>query len=211
MFGNKEITNIPTIANKNIIINIFCTTLFTISPLNNYNIFFDKPTMLFVTIIVIIGIISGSLFAIALNNHDKESVINSIQTFVNNINKATYNYIDSSKNIFIGNALITLAIWLLGISIIGVFIIIVCLFWKAFTLGFSISGFILAYNLKGLFLAVIYIFPPLIINLLIFMYLSTYSIRLSLLLIKSIVQKKNINFKHFMNNYIKVLLIILYL
>ena len=39
------------------------------------------------------------------------------------------------------------------------------------------------------------------------MYLSTYSIKLSIILIKSIIGKKSLNFKSFMNNYLKVLII----
>ena len=46
-----------------------------------------------------------------------------------------------------------------------------------------------------------------ILNILIFMYIGSYSIKLSIILIKSIIKKENLNFKSFLNNYLKVLLI----
>ena len=46
-----------------------------------------------------------------------------------------------------------------------------------------------------------------IINILILLYLSSYSIKLSIILTKSILKKENLNFKSFFNNYIKVLII----
>ena len=39
------------------------------------------------------------------------------------------------------------------------------------------------------------------------MYMSTYSTKLSIVLIKSIIGKQTINFKRFINNYVKVLLV----
>ena len=39
------------------------------------------------------------------------------------------------------------------------------------------------------------------------MYIGSYSIKLSIILIKSIIKKENLNFKSFLNNYLKVLLI----
>ena len=168
---------------------------------------YNKQMMLFIGIIVISGIIAGSLFTVLLSTSDKGMVMESIKKFTNNITHNTYNYVDSLKNIFFPNIITTLFIWILGISIIGLIVVIIILFYKAFILGFTISSLILTYNLKGLVIAFVYIFPPLILNILVFMYLSTYSIKLSIILIKSIIGKKSLNFKSFMNNYLKVLII----
>ena len=167
---------------------------------------YNKRMMIFMATIVIIGVISGSILCVILSSDDKKAVIESVQSFNTNIVNNSFDYVTSIKNVFIPNILITLLIWLLGISIIGALISIGLLFWKAFTLGFSISSFVLAFNFKGILICIFYIFP-LIINLLIFMYMSTYSTKLSIVLIKSIIGKQTINFKRFINNYVKVLLV----
>ena len=141
---------------------------------------YNKKTMLFLTIIVIIGIISGSFLSVILNSNDKQLVQDNIKNFIENIN--SLNYIDVLKNTLLVNVIMVLVIWLLGISVIGLIIVICLVFWKAFTLSFTISAFILTFNIKGLLLAIIYIFPHLVINLLIIMYVGSYAVKFSTLI-----------------------------
>ena len=51
----------------------------------------NKKVNLFVIFIVILGIISGSLFLMVLNENDKSEVINEISTFMANINTNNIN------------------------------------------------------------------------------------------------------------------------
>lgn len=166
---------------------------------------YNKKVMLFLTIIVIIGIISGSYLTVILKSDDKQLIINNIQDFMNNIKNI--NNINILKNTLIINMIFLIGIWILGISIIGLFIVIGLVFWKAFTLGFTISSFIITYHLKGLLLAFIYVFPHLIINLLVIMYLGTYAIKFSILLIKCIFHKVNLDLRSLIIIYLKVLMI----
>lgn len=164
---------------------------------------YNKKLMLFLSVIVIAGIISGAFLIVILKSNDKQLVIDSIKQFMQNTN----NNISLLKNSLIINLLIIIGIWLLGISVIGSFITIALIFWKSFTLGFTISGFILTYNLKGLLLAFCYLFPHLIINLFIFMYLGTFAIKFSILIIKCIFHKINLDFRKLTIIYLKVLFI----
>lgn len=168
---------------------------------------YDKKVMTFLNIITIIGIITGSIFIVILNKGDKSLVINSIKQFFSNLSKDKFDYILIFKNAIISNTLFSFVIWIIGISVIGVIIVICILFYKSFTLGFTISSIIYTYKLKGIVLSIFYVFPHMIINILILLYLSSYSIKLSIILIKSIIKKENLNFKSFFNNYIQVLLI----
>ena len=166
---------------------------------------YSKKIMLFLTIIVIIGIITGSFLSVALNSNDKVLITDNIKSFIENI--SNINNIDILKNTILINIILIVGIWILGISVIGLLIVILLVFWKSFTLSFTIASFILTYNLKGLLLAFIYIFPHLIINLLVIMYLGSYSIKFSILIIKCIVNKVNLNLKKLMIIYLKVLII----
>ena len=105
---------------------------------------YNKKTMIFLLIIVIIGIISGSFFSVILNQNDKQLVIDNIKNYIDNISKI--NNIEILKNTLIINLLIILFIWILGISVIGLLIVILLIFWKSFTLSFTISSFIITYK-----------------------------------------------------------------
>ena len=54
------------------------------------NVKFDKRYVFFMLVIAIVGIITGSLFIIILNNADKELVIEYIQSFIESINSNSY-------------------------------------------------------------------------------------------------------------------------
>lgn len=168
---------------------------------------YDKKIMTLLNIIAIIGIITGSIFMVIINKDDKQLVLNSIKDFFDNLINNKFDYISTLKNTMISNFLFSFIIWIIGISVIGVVIVIFIIFYKCFTLGFTIASIIYTYSLKGTILALLYIFPHMIINILILLYLSSYSIKLSIILIKSILKKENLNFKSFFNNYIKVFII----
>lgn len=169
---------------------------------------YNKRVMLFLSIIVIIGITTGSFLSVILNSNDKLLISSNIKDSIDNI--TNLNYFDIFKNTIIINIILILGIWLLGISVIGLIIVILLVFWKAFTLGFTISGFILTYNLKGLLLAFIYIFPHIIINLLVIMYLGSYALKFSILIIRCIFNKVNLDLRKLMIIYFKVLIISLF-
>ena len=168
---------------------------------------YDKKIMTFLNVIAIVGIIAGSIFMIVLSKNDKETVLNSIKDFFDKLINNKFNFAGTLKNSLISNLLFSFIIWVIGISVVGVLIVIFIIFYKSFTLGFTISSIIYTYSIKGALLALIYVFPHMVINLLIMLYLSSYSIKLSIILIKSILKKDNLNFKAFINNYSKVFLI----
>lgn len=165
----------------------------------------DKHVLVFLIIICIIGITTGSIFMTVLSTKDKETIIYSLNSFITNIGHINTKY-ELINNLIINISYI-LIIWILGISIIGIPIVIILLFFKSYILSFTISSFIFQYKTKGILLASIYTMPHLIINLVIYLYLGVYSIKLSSYIIKCITKKKIIDFKYIINRYIQVLII----
>ena len=168
---------------------------------------YDKKIMLFLNIIAVIGIISGSIFVIIINKNDKKMMIVSINNLFNKIKENNFDFLSIFKNTIFNNFIISFIIWIIGISVIGIVITILLVFYKCFILSFTISSIIYVYSFKGIILSIIYIFPHMIVNILTFLYISSYSIKLSIILTKTILKRENLNFKQFLNNYLKVLLI----
>lgn len=157
-------------------------------------------------IISIISIILGLLYIAILNSSNKQLIGNNLETFFTSLNKL--NYTKAFINCIISNLLYVILIWILGISIIGVFLIIFIVVLKSFSLGFTISSIIYFYKLKGILLACIYMIP-LIINLFIIIVISYYGILFSKNLNKLLFLKKEISFRNVIKNYIKILLIVI--
>lgn len=167
----------------------------------------NKQITIFLIGLSIVAVVAGAFYITILNKTDQSLVKTSINEFFNNINNNNLNYIASLKNIILTNVGFIIVIWLLGISVIGIPIIIFLFFSKAFVIGFSISSIIFNYKLKGTLLSLFYIFPHHIINIYIYIILIAYAISLSFKIIESIIKRKSIDFKVVMNKYLYVLLV----
>ncbi len=165
----------------------------------------NKKVNLFVIFIVVLGIISGSLFLMVLNDNDKSEVINEISTFMSNINTNNINNLNSFKNSLIEGMILIILSWILGMSIIGVIFNIFFIYMKSFTIGFSISSFILVYKYKGILSSLIYVIPSQLINILIILILGVYTLLFSKYLFKMIFLKdKTVNLGKFFKKYVLV-------
>lgn len=175
------------------------------------NVKFDKRYILFSLVIVILGVITGALFIVILNSADKRIVIEYIEEFINNIKNNTVNYNDLIKNTLITNFLTIFIISIIGFTYFFFIINILILFYKSFIIGFSLSSFILTYKAKGIFLSIVYIFPHLIINILLFSILTAFTTKLSLSMIKNIFKKKEVNMRLYFNKYLYVTILFMLL
>lgn len=165
----------------------------------------NKKVNLFVIFIVVLGIISGSLFLMVLNDNDKSEVINEISTFMANINTNNINNFNSFKNSLIEGMILIILSWILGMSIIGVIFNIFFIYMKSFIIGFSISSFILVYKYKGILSSLIYVIPSQLINILIILILGVYTLLFSKYLFKMIFLKdKTVNLGKFFKKYVLV-------
>ena len=169
----------------------------------------NKKIFVFLFVLMLIGIIAGSIFTTILNNSDKELVINHLNNFIDNINNDKLDYLFALKNNLITNISYVILIWLLGISVIGLPIIIIMFFTKCFILGFSVGSVLTTFKLKGILVSLVYVFPGQVISLLFLLLLMMYSMSFTFKLIYAILKKKSIDFKLIMNKYFKILLIVL--
>ena len=124
-----------------------------------------------------------------LSNTDKENVMSQIKNFFQNI--ATLDSGLALKNSLIINYLFICLIWMLGFSLIGVVINIFLTYIRGFLVGFTISSIFLTYGYKGLPASILYCSLSQILNIIIVMMLSIYSIMFSLNIIKIITSKSH--------------------
>ena len=150
-------------------------------------IFPNQKISIYVLSLLIIGVISGTIFLVLLGDADKMAALNQIKEFFVQINKGN---IISLKNSLLLNITYLVIIFLMGISIVGLVINSLIVYVKGFILGFSLAAMFYAYKFKGILAGIIYLFPHQIINILLITTLTIYSIIFSISLIKQIFNKK---------------------
>lgn len=181
--------------------------------INKYNrikniIFPSKKINYTVITILFLGVISGAIFSNIIDLNDKKLVIDKITLFISNINNQTINSISVFKNSIITNLSYSIIIWILGMTIIGILVNIFLLYLKGFIFGFSLSSFILTYSYKGIILSVLYTFFVQLLNLIVIMILTIYSIMFTYNLLKQIIKsKQSLNLPKYFKNYLLIFLI----
>ena len=171
---------------KNILKNIKENKLFTI-----------------LLIITILSILLGILFPAILTTNNKELIKTSITDYFTAIDNNKIEYIKSLITILSNNIFVTISIWLLGISIIGIIIIIIEVFIKGFIVGFSFTSILVTYGIKGILIGIIYTISN-ILSLLVTFLLSYYAISFSIMIYKTIFKKKNYPKEIIVKRYIKI-------
>ena len=167
----------------------------------------NKRMLVFLFTLLFMAVLFGSFFATKLSTNDLEEIKSSLDTFFSMTKQNKLNPLPAFFQSFGANIMFTIAIWILGISVIGAPLMIVLFFMKAFTLGFTIASMIKIYRLKGLLYSLIYIFPHQVINLLVFIFFIMFSMSLSITLFQALLKKKTVDFSKIMNRYVFILAI----
>lgn len=164
----------------------------------------EKNILIFNTIIFLVGVVLGSLFINFITNDDKKLLIEQVSTFFSNIKKLTSDIFgfESFLSILFNNLLVLSIIFVLGISMIGIPIVIFILFFKGFMLGTTISTIILKYSIKGIIGIILYIFPVCILSICVYLFMCFYAIYASKKFLRAFLKKDTLNFKQFLGKYL---------
>ena len=166
-----------------------------------------KKKYVFLIVIVTLGIVTGILFSNILNTEDSRLVTNKITEYFNNIkDDVPINYLTNLITSLKNNLLYLGTIWILGLSVIGLLFNNFILFFKSFILGFSIGSIINIYLYRGIVLSFLYIFPSFLINIIVFLIMTSFANDFSLCLFNLLFKKKETKVKTLVKQYYKVLL-----
>lgn len=166
----------------------------------------NKYKYMFLITIILIGFIMGIIFSNILSYNDHQQISEVLKKYFLGIkNNQDINYLNNFINNFSVNYLYMLAIWIFGLSIIGIILNPFILYLKSFIIGLSVGVIISTYGFIGIIGVILYIFPHVLINLIVYLLLSFYGIKLSINLFKALFLKKNFNSSEFMHKYLVIL------
>ena len=170
------------------------------------NKFKHNKTLYILIIILLITFILGCLFIAFLSDENKQLILTSLNSFIDTIKTNKQSSINTLYRSISNNLIISTLVWIIGISIIGIPLIILILGIKSFVLGFTITSFIYNFKLKGIIWGIIYILPH-IINLLLLFILSYYAINFSKMIFNYYFRKKEYSKNVIVKRYIKILVV----
>lgn len=165
----------------------------------------NKKILYFLLGLFIIGIGFGALLTVMMKVEDQTLVTDYLNQFFTQLKGNDLNYGSAFVQSILSNTLFILGIWLLGVSVIGIPIMIFMYFSKAFILGFTIASMIQNFSWKGIVLSLFYTFPHQILGMIVYTILMIYAMTLSMTLIKAFTKKKTLDFKKVINKYLFVL------
>lgn len=154
-------------------------------------------------VLTVISFIVGILFYCIIDNNNR-NIIN------NNINLLIDNKLIKYKDIVINNCITLSIIYILGISIVGVVLILPIYLFKVFILSFEFISLLVNLSLKNSIIILLYLIPN-TINLIIYFIICYYSINYSLYLIKNIFFNKKYNMFFITRKYLFIFIISLFL
>lgn len=164
----------------------------------------DKSIYLSLLIALIISFIFGMFFITILSSTDKVTLKEYITNFFTSIKQGK---IISLYKTLINNNLGILITSILAFSVVLFPLVIVIIFYKGFTLAFTITSLIYTFKIKGIILAIVYVFPSLIFNLVFYFIMCYYSFKLSLILFNKVINKDSTNINKFLKKYLVIILV----
>lgn len=130
--------------------------------LKDYLGLYIKNNWLTYTIILVFflgGVIYGSLGVRAMNSSQANELGQGFAVFLNGINKASISNWSLAREVITQNLLIILSVYLLGLTIIGVPVIMVIIFTRGFRVGFTIGFLIHLKAAKGVMFTLASVIP----------------------------------------------------
>lgn len=164
----------------------------------------DKSIYVSLLIALLISFIFGMFFITILSSTDKVTLKEYITNFFTSIKQGK---IISLYKTLINNNLGILITALLAFSVVLFPLVIVIIFYKGFTLAFTITSLIYTFKIKGIILAIVYVFPSLIFNLVFYFIMCYYSFKLSLILFNKVINKDTTNINKFLKKYLVIILV----
>ncbi len=155
-------------------------------------------------LLFILGLLFGVISFIFM---DKTSLENYTLNYADLISKNNFDYIKGLINTLISNYKYLSILWIFGIIFFLFPLVPLIIIYRGISIGLMISSIIYSFKLKGFLYALIILFPSKIINEVIYIIMSYYSISFSLKIYNAIKTNKSINITSFSKNYFYILLI----
>ena len=144
----------------------------------------SKKLYLFMGIVLFIGIITGVVFVIMLDEATKEILFLNINNFLQS-------FAASNISILVQHLVILSTLLILSIFLIGGPLVIFFMFYNGFTIGFIISSITCIFGIKGILFGVLYVIVSKLVFVVLFIIFSVNLFKIVKCVIDYLVYKKS--------------------
>ena len=169
--------------------------------------FKKNKTMTLLVIMTVVIFIIGLLLPSIINNNIEKEINNNLNSFIQAIKNSKLNYISLFKDMITNKLLLIVIIILLGVSVVGIPIIILLYASKVLIGGLELSFLIQNIRSYNLLFIIVYLLPKLF-ELLLLGLLIYYALNFSIFMIRILFINKQINVSKITFKYIKICIII---
>ncbi|WP_010284406.1 stage II sporulation protein M [Bacillus timonensis] len=146
---------------------------------------------LFISVLFLMGVIFGAIVVNSLNPIQKEDLFFYLSRFFGEVSEGTYaNSTDMFKQSFLHNLKYVGLMWILGISIIGLPIILILLFLKGVVVGFTVGFLVNQMGWSGFLLSFVSVLPQNLLIIPTFIVVGTVAVAFSLKMIRQQFMKR---------------------
>ena len=144
----------------------------------------SKKLYLFMSIVLVIGIITGVVFVIMLDEATKEILFLNVNNFLQSFDA-------SNISILVQHLVILSTLLILSIFLIGGPLVIFFMFYNGFTIGFIISSITCIFGIKGMLFGVLYVIVSKLVFVVLFIIFSVNLFKIVKCVIDYFVYKKS--------------------
>lgn len=144
----------------------------------------SKKLYLFMSIVLVIGIITGVVFVIMLDEATKEILFLNVNNFLQSFDA-------SNISILVQHLVILSTLLILSIFLIGGPLVIFFMFYNGFTIGFIISSITCIFGIKGMLFGVLYVIVSKLVFVVLFIIFSVNLFKIVKCVIDYLVYKKS--------------------
>ncbi len=157
------------------------------------------PLLIFVFVIFVTGICFGAFAVKTVDYEINQNLFKFFNGFINNYKDIEYDKANLVRNSVKFNLINIIIFWILGSTVILVFLIPILIFFKGFVLGFTVGFLISQYDMHGIIISVVSVFPQNIFIIPSFILAGAVAIAFSLDIIKNYRGSINLNFEDFID------------
>ncbi|QOR65352.1 stage II sporulation protein M [Cytobacillus suaedae] len=146
---------------------------------------------IFITVLFLMGVIFGAIVVNSLNFSQKQDLYYYLSRFFGQVSEGSFaNSTDMFKQSFLHNIKYVGLMWILGISIIGLPVILVLLFLKGVVVGFTVGFLVNQMGFDGFILSFVSVLPQNLLIIPAFIVIGTVAVAFSLKMIRQQFMKR---------------------
>ncbi len=164
---------------------------------------------IFVTVLFVVGVVFGSVIVNTMSPEQKEGLLGYLGHFFRGLEDESIADPKIALQHSIGNHLKTIGLmWVLGLSIIGLPLILILVFLKGLVIGFTVGFLVSQLSWQGLWFAFVSVVPQNLLVVPVLIFAAVSGIHFSMLLIRSrLIQRRGTIYPQFISYSIQLSLL----